>query len=342
MAPLEIDTPQPILDEFGRPVNFGWARSPVFKYDKDLLNPPYQRITESERYIIFSPTHLLAFEVLDGGCLGYISISVVSLTDKKRHTQPFIIPFPLGIFDLPMDSETGSVRLQRKKFGIDFSAMGGGSRIIKVDIPRFGHHRSLRGEVVLTPPPETQSIVTCSPWRGEKNAFWYSRRSPWYVAEGVMQLSSAEIVFVKDKAWGIFDWNRGVRPRSDTRLWASACGLSGCGQMSFSVGYSTADSGAGTENAFFLDGRLHKLDQVTFHIPSSDWLEPWHFTSNDDRLEMSFNPHQERFDHRTMFFHSLRRRQVYGYFSGKAVLDDGSTLEFQDITGFAEGRKTRF
>jgi hypothetical protein len=91
-----------------------------------------------------------------------------------------------------------------------------------------------------------------------------------------------------------------------------------------------------------VDGKLHKLDQVTFHIPPSDWLEPWHFTSNDDRLEMRFRPHQERSDRSTMFFHSLRRRQVYGYFSGKVVLDDGSTLEFTDITGFAERRKTRF
>jgi hypothetical protein len=342
MAPLEIDTPRPILDEFGKPVNFGWARFPVFKYDKDLLNPPYQRVTESERYIIFSLTHLLIFEVLDGGSLGYISISVASLKDKKRYTQSFFTPFPLGIFDLPPDSETGSVRIQRKKFNIDFSAMDGGSRIIKVDIPRFGHHRSLRGEVVLTPLPKAQSMVTCSSWREGKNAFWYSRRSPWYIAEGVMQFNNTEIVFVKDKAWGIFDWNRGVRPRSDIRLWASACGLSEGRQLSFSVGYSTADSGSGTENALFLDGKLHKLDQVTFHIPSLDRLEPWHFTSNDDRLEMGFKPLQERSDKSVMFFHSLRRRQVYGYFSGKAVLDDGSTLEFQDITGFAEYRKTRF
>ncbi|GHV73499.1 hypothetical protein AGMMS49940_08010 [Spirochaetia bacterium] len=341
MAPLEIDTSRPILDESGRPVNFGWARSPLFTYDKDLLGPPYQRITESERYIIFSPTHLLVFEVLDGGCLGYISISVVSLKDKKRSTQPFIIPFPLGIFDLPPNSETGSARIHRKKFVIDFSAMPGGIRIIKVDIPRFGRHRSLRGEVVLSPPPEAESIVNCLPWRGEKNAFRYSRRSPWYIAEGVMQFSSKELVFIKDKAWGIFDWTRGVRPHADIRLWAAACGLYKGLQLSFNVGYSTADTGTGTENAFFVDGKLHKLDQVTFHIPPSDWLEPWHFTSNDDRLEMRFKPLQERFDRSAMFLHSLRRRQVYGYFSGKVVLDNGSTLEFTDITGFAERRKTR-
>jgi hypothetical protein len=43
-----------------------------------------------------------------------------------------------------------------------------------------------------------------------------------------------------------------------------------------------------------------------------------------------------------MLFHSLQRRQVCGRFSGAVVLDDGSRFEFQDITGFAERRKTRF
>ncbi|AEF86255.1 conserved hypothetical protein [Treponema primitia ZAS-2] len=342
MAPIETDTQRPILDETGKPVNFGWARSPLFLYNKDLVHPPYGRITESERYIIFSPTHLMIFDVMDGGCLGYISISVVSLKDKKRSTQPFTIPFPLGIFDLPSSSETGSARIQRKKFAIDFSAMEGGSRIIKVDIPRFGHHRRLRGEVVLSPPPGAESMVTCSPWRREKNAFWYTRRSPWYIAEGVMQFGSTELVFLKDKAWGIFDWNRGVRPRGDIRLWAAACGKSGGRQIGFNVGYSSADSGPGTENAFFAEGKLHKLDQVTFHIPPTDWLEPWRFTSNDKRLEMTFTPHQERSDRNVMFFHTLTRRQVCGSFSGKVILDDGAKLEFQDITGFAERRKTRF
>jgi hypothetical protein len=342
MAPLEIDTPRSIVDEFGRPAYFGWAKSPVFRYNRDLLRPPYRRVTEMERYIIFSPTHLLAFEVFDGGFLGYLSISVVSLKDTKRSTQSFAVPFPMGIFDLPPNSDAGSVRIQRKKFVIDFTAMEGGARIIKVDIPRFGHHRSLRGEVALTPPPGAESILTSSPWPREKNAFRYARSSPWYIAEGVMQLSGTEMVFVKDNAWGILDWGRGVRPRSDIRLWAAACGLSGGRQLCFNLGYSSADSSAGTENAFFLDGKLHKLDEIAFHIPSANWLEPWHFTDNDKRLEMTFKPHQERSDRRAMLLQYLQRRQAYGSFSGSVVLDSGSKIEFRDITGFAERRKTRF
>ncbi|MDR2029093.1 MAG: DUF2804 domain-containing protein [Treponema sp.] len=342
MAQTEIKAPVPILDESGRPGNFGWARSPVFGYDHSAIHPPYRRVSESDRYIIFSPTHLLIFEVRDGGFLGYIGISVVSLKDKKRTTQIFTVPFSMGVFELPQGSETGSVRLERNKSMIDFAAMDKGVRIIKVDIPKFGHHRSLRGVVVLTPPPGAESIVTHLPWRREKNAFWYSRRSPWYIAEGVMQFSSSELVFTKDNAWGIFDWNRGVRPHSDIRYWAAACGLSDGRQVGFSVGYGSDDSSLGTENAFFLEGKLHKLDQVTFHISPSNWLEPWRFTSNDKRLEMSFLPHQERVERHGVLLHSFKRRQVCGFFSGKVILDDGSELEFHNITGFAERRKTQF
>jgi hypothetical protein len=108
------------------------------------------------------------------------------------------------------------------------------------------------------------------------------------------------------------------------------------------VGYSTADCAAGTENAFFLNGIIHKLDQVTFHIPAFNWLLPWHFTSNDKRLEMTFTPLQERAENHQMLFHSHRRRQVCGIFSGTVILDDGSPFNFQNITGFAERRKTQF
>jgi hypothetical protein len=57
---------------------------------------------------------------------------------------------------------------------------------------------------------------------------------------------------------------------------------------------------------------------------------------------MTFTPHQERVDRNRMLFFSITRRQVCGFFSGKVILDDGSELEFQNITGFAERRKTRF
>jgi hypothetical protein len=342
MAQIEIEKSVSVMDAYGRPCNFGWAKLPYFFYDPALIRASRRSVSESDRYIFFSSTHLIIMEIMDGGYFGYIGMSVVSLKDKKRSSQAYTIPFSLGSFELPTSSETGSVRIEKKKALLEFIAMEGGARIIKADIPQFGHHRSLRGEVVLSAPEGTESIVTHMPWRREKNAFRYSRRSPWFIAEGVIQFGTAEIFFTRNNAWGIFEWNREVRPRADVRYWAAASGLSRGRHAGFNVGYGAADSGQGTENAFFLDGRLHKLDQVTFHISPANWLEPWRFTSNDNRLEMIFMPAQERVENYHMFFHSFRRRQVCGFFSGKVILDDGSEFEFQNITGFAERRKTRF
>jgi hypothetical protein len=307
-----------------------------------MLRVSRRLVSESDRYIIFSATHVLVLEILDNGYLGCLGVSAVSIKDKKRASYTSAVPFPLGIFDMPSNSERGSLKTPQKETLLNFITMEKGVRIIKTDVPKLNHQRRLRGEVVLFEPPGAQSLFTNMPWRGTKRAFRCSRRSPWYVVEGVMQFGTTEVVFTKGNAWGIFDWNRGVRPRTDLRYWAVACGVSKGKQTSFSVGYGAADASLGTENAFFLEGRLHKLDQVTFHISPTNWLLPWHFTSNDNRLEMTFTPYQEQTQQNRMFFHSLKLRQVWGFFSGKVILDDGAPFEFQNINGFAERRRTRF
>ena len=340
MPQTEITTPIPVLDELGRPQNFGWSRFSFLNYDHDLLRAPRRSISESDRYILISSTHQAFFEILDDGYLGYLCISLVSLQDKKRSTHTYVTPFSLGCFNLPKDSNSGSIKFRQNKNLLDFALMDGGVRIIKADIPKFGRHRNLRGEIVLTPVHDAESLVTNVPWRGRGDAFCYSRSSPWYSAEGVIQYGSSEVVFTQGDGWGIFEWNRGIRPRSDLRFQATGCGQAGGRHAAFTVGYNSADSALGTENAFFLDGRLHKLDQVTLHILSGRHV-PWRFTSNDNRLEMVFSPDQERDESHQMFLYSLKRRQLFGSFSGRVVLDDGSLFEFQDIRGMAERRKSR-
>ena len=346
----EITKSQPVMDIFGRPVNFGWARSALFDYNPPQIGGAWRpRITEADRYIVFSATHLVVFEIMDGGYLGHVGVSVFSVKDHSRSSHSMDRVFSLGNFDLPLDSGKGAIKIRNKKTALDFVVMANsvvsscGARIIKVDYPRFGHHRYLRGELVLTPAfPNADSIVTVSRWRRDKYAFRYFRCSPWFIAEGVIQFGSTEIYFTQDNAWAIYDWRREVRPKRDLRYWAAACGMAGGKLAGFNIGYGNADASTGSENAFFLDGVIHKLDQVTFHIPPADWLDEWKFTSSDKRLEMTFAPFQQRTESRNFLYHSVKCRQVCGTFSGRVILDDGSPFAFWDITGFAERRKTRF
>jgi len=342
MAQYEILRPTPLLDDLGQPGNFGWSMHNNFVYNSEMAYAPRHKLSESDRYIVHSPTHLIIFEINDDGWLGFMGVTIVSLRDKKRSTQIFETWLPLGSYNMPNSSDEGSVKWRRKKTHLDFINMDNKFRIIKADIPKFGHNRGMRCAVVFSEQEGVQSLVTNQPWRNDKYAFRFSRCSPCFFAEGVVQFGSAEIIFTKGHAWGILDWNRIARPKADIRYWAAACGMSEGRQLGFCVGYSWADFSLGTENGFFVNGTLHKLDQVTFHIPLSDWLSPWRFTSNDNRLEMTFFPYQERIDRRRFFLHSAARHQVFGFFSGKVLLDDGLTIEFQNLTGFAERCKTRY
>ncbi len=342
MPQQEIGESTVLLDEKGQLVKRGWARAPLFLYDRALIRSPQRRILESDRYLAFSDRFALLFEVFDGGYLGEISVTVANFSEKSSETDSFRVPFSFGSLALPESSVTGSIKIRQKHINLDFAAMDKGSRLIKFDIPALGHRRGLRGALVFTPPEEAESIVTVAQWRRDKRAFRYSRRSPWYAVEGMVRFGAKDLLFTKNHGWGVFDWQRGVRPHSDFRYWATACGLDGDRTVAFSVGYGAVDSSLATDNAFFVDGKVQKLNQVTFHITPKDWLEPWRFTGDEGRFDMTFEPLIERSEHKGLLFYSIKRRQVFGRFSGQFRSENGELIKMIAIPGFAERIKTRW
>src|SRR5699024_6903142 len=89
-------------------------------------------------------------------------------------------------------------------------------------------------------------------------------------------------------------------------------------------------------NMLFYEGKAHKLEEVKFHIPESSFLDPWTFTSSDGRFEMDFVPILDRSSCSPRGRYQSDQHQVFGKFTGKAILDDGTELEIVDFMGFAE------
>ena len=106
----------------------------------------------------------------------------------------------------------------------------------------------------------------------------------------------------------------------------------------WNIGYGFGDTSAATENMLFYDGKAHKLSQVKFNIPGDekDFLSPWTFTSDDGRFEMDFVPVLDRASCTDVKLIKSDQHQVFGRFTGKAVLDDGKVIEVKDFPGFAE------
>lgn len=96
-----------------------------------------------------------------------------------------------------------------------------------------------------------------------------------------------------------------------------------------------------SENMLFHAGTAHKLGGIKFEIPGEAegkerYTEPWKFTSDDGRFEADFVPVLDRASCTDVKLIKSDQHQVFGRFTGKAVLDNGTVVEFADFPGFAE------
>lgn len=65
-------------------------------------------------------------------------------------------------------------------------------------------------------------------------------------------------------------------------------------------------------------------------------MSQWKFTSDDGRFEMDFTPVIDRSELADYKLLNLNRHQVFGYYNGTVILDDGKSLLVKDMFGFAE------
>lgn len=337
----EICSEQILLNEKGSLGQIGWARAPLWSYNRTAIRGAFTRIVEYDRYFLFSDMAVIVLEVANMGRMIYASVQISNMVQGATFYDVYRINTPIGMADLPPSCSSGNIKIKQKNCAITFSAMEKGSRLIKVDLPTFYGGTGLRGVVVLTPSEAHESIATVHPWRKDKRAFRYSIRNPTYNAEGVIQFGNEELVFAKDNGWGALDWNRGYYPHGEVHYLAMANGVSGGKQLSCCIGYGMEDNSSGTENAFFWDGRLYKLGQVTFRISPRDWLSPWYFSSDDKRLSMEFQPVLEHRIKQNLLFQSVKERRVFGYMSGTFIQDSDITHTFHNLPCYAERQKLK-
>ena len=103
----------------------------------------------------------------------------------------------------------------------------------------------------------------------------------------------------------------------------------------FNLGCGFGNTDIASENMLFYKGKSHKLGKVTFTL-GKDYMAPWHFTDEDGRLDLWLNPVYDRETKIKLLWVDNHCHQMFGRFSGTAVLDDGARLNVKDVISFAE------
>jgi hypothetical protein len=177
---------------------------------------------------------------------------------------------------------------------------------------------------------------------GEKR-FYYNTKINCLPALGTIRYGGVSETLAEDSCLGSLDWGRGVWEYSSFWQWASASGfLPDMRTIGLNLGGGFGDTSRATENCFFLDGTVHKLDQVAIDYDPDNFLRPWRFRDNQDRLELEFHPFKERRAVTRLGIIDSEVHQMFGRYSGFVVCDSGVRVEIDGLVGFAEDHKARW
>ncbi len=333
----EITKPQRLLDENGNIKEPGFAKKMLYEYHRSDVKAKNWRIKEWDYYYIGNQHYGLALTIGDNGFAGALSTSILEFDKPYDVTKTALVVFPLGKMNLPETSEKGTTKWTQGKSSYSFEN-DGKVRHLKGTHAKFDGDNALTFDITLSDFPE-ESMVIATPF--DKNAhFYFNQKINCMPASGQVEFDGEVYRFEKENSFGVLDWGRGVWTYDNVWYWGSASGLVDGVPFGFNIGYGFGDTSAASENMLFYGGKAHKLSQVTFNIPkknsTEDYMSPWTFTSDDGRFEMDFVPIIDRAACTDVKLICSDQHQVFGRFTGKAVLDDGKEIFVKDFLGFAE------
>jgi len=362
---VEITERIPLLDEKGNLTQPGFAKKLHPIYDRSMVKGGLDRLKEWDYYYIGNDKFGVALTIADNSYMGLDSFSFLSF-DGKGHPkksgvdlgEPWEITkspmrvLPKGKTGLPETSDEGITEIYGKGYFLRFevfpdASAGTCKRRIRGHISNFRGKDDLDVNIKLLDEPE-ESMVICTPFDKDGH-FYFNQKINCMPASGRVVIGRDKYELDPETTMGLLDWGRGVWTYHNTWYWGSASGKVNGEDFGFNIGYGFGDTSAASENMIFYKGKSHKISEVKFNIPmkpvnkgllgkfeTEDYMKPWTFTSDDGSFEMDFVPVLDRASCTDVKLIKSDQHQVFGKFTGKATLEDGTVIEIKDFMGFAE------
>jgi hypothetical protein len=297
------------------------------------------RIKRWDYYAIFSPQRFFSATIADLGYAGNIFVYTLDFSTGDLHEEGLVIPLSKGI-SLPRDSRSGESRFGNKQVELVFQALPEERRLL-VDWPAFNKGRGIHAELSLYCPARHESMNIVIPI-GQKR-FYYNTKINCLPVQGIFQYGDTREQLQPETSLGSLDWGRGVWEYSSYWNWASASGFMPDGRtIGLNLGCGFGDLSAASENCLILEGRIHKLEKVEFNYSSGNYMRPWKFHDDQNRLNLEFIPFKERLATTKLGIIDSEVHQMFGRYQGQVVTDQGDPLTITNLIGFAEEHKARW
>ena len=302
----------------------GWARQPIVD-TSGIGGRHWGRNKRWEYWNVATPTHILALTV---SSIDYAAVHEVwvfdRVTEREWHAAATVLP-ARGV-ELPGSLDGGPARARAKGLEIDIDVVEAGTRLrARIDGAQF--------DIVAALPEGHERLAVVVPWSDTR--FQYTVKDLARPASGWVELDGERIDLPEGESWAVLDHGRGRWPYDIRWNWGAGSGISGGRVIGVQVGAKWTEGTGSTENAFFVDGRLHKIhEELEWEYDIARWREPWRISGGG--LDAVFTPFHDKVTRTDLVVLSAHTDQCFGHWSGAFRTAEGETIAFDGILGWAE------
>lgn len=260
--------------------------------------------------------------------IDYAAVHEVWVFDRESneavHRAATVVP-ARGV-SLPGSLGQGPVMARAKNLRIDIVDDARGARM-HVEVPRAVI------DVFAEKPAGHESLAVVVPWSDRR--FQYTVKDVARPATGMIAVGGEVYDLPAGESWAVLDHGRGRWPYDITWNWGAGSGRSQGSVIGIQIGGKWTDGTGATENAFFVDGRMHKIhDDLAWEYDQADFLSPWSVRGGG--LDARFVPFYDRVARTNLGIIAAATDQCFGVWSGTFTTDSGEVIPFEGIEGWAE------
>lgn len=330
-----------LVDEDGN-VRVGVFPGPVLDInyrDFTLTNPFGKPRGRLGRHFAFNQFQFLGAlsEDLVFGCaiadVKYVGTAFLYFYEpSSRRYDEFSFKMPLALgtrFD--QAPETGSAFFRAG--GNRFEMIGRAEpreRVLRVSLSRGVSVEARFSEE--RPPMEPMFICT----RAGATGWVFARKTAGLGVSGTVRWGERTFDLAGIGATGHHDWSAGFMRRETFWNWGCLAGPLGDGRvagMNVSCGVNETSF---TENCFWIDGRLHKIDSVDFDYDRFDMDKPWRLSSRDGRLDLEFRPEGKHVEKINAWIVASDFNQLFGRYHGWLRTTENEKIPVNGVLGYME------
>ncbi len=339
----EIKENIPLLKEDGTLTKSGYCYKNNFDYKRSAVKANPLRIKEWDFYQFSNTRYFVQFCIADISMAGYASMVLCDMQTGEKYEIAYVKPLTFGNMGLTTNAmQPHSLKYKNNNFDLEVNVEKN-HRYIVLNGTKNGVPYS--ADIDIRMMDNLDTITTATPFTGVNDKYFYlNNKFTSMPVSGTITIGELKVQFNPLDTYCCLDWGRGVWPYAGDWYWGNGSTTLKDGTLfGFEITWGFGDASLATGNMMFINGKGHKLGEITARLEEEDnWMSRWTFTCEDGRFMMTMTPYYDNYTNTRVGFVGNICHQVFGRFEGYVILDNGEKLEIENMFAFCEYSDNRW